>query len=164
MSELENIAIPTKVKLSVLWTCTVLCYLYCDYFELYVPGKLRDLLNGQVGPFGEVTQANLLGMGIMLIVPCLMVAASIFLRSDLCRWLNILIATAYTALMGLIAVTVTWYFYKIYAVAEIALTLAIVFTAWRWPRQSATTEYSVQARLSTPMRGEGAPSANRPPK
>ena len=135
MSNLEDIKIPTKVKLSLLWACTILCYLYCDYFGLYIPGKISSIINGKSGPFGDITQASLLGMSLMLLVPCLMVAASIFLKPDFSRWSNILIAVLYTALMGLIAVTVNWNFYRIYAVVEALLTLAIIFIAWKWPKQ-----------------------------
>ena len=135
MSNLEDIKIPTKVKLSLLWACTILCYLYCDYFGLYIPGKISSIINGKSGPFGDITQASLLRMSLMLLVPCLMVAASIFLKPDFSRWSNILIAALYTALMGLIAVTVNWNFYRIYAVVEALLTLAIIFIAWKWPKQ-----------------------------
>ena len=135
MSSLEDIEIPTKVKLSLLWACTIFCYLYCDYFGLYVPGKLGSIISGKADPFGEITQASLLGMAIMLLVPCLMVAASILLKPTPSRWANILIGALYTILMVLIAITVTWNFYRIYAVVEALLTLSIVFIAWKWPKQ-----------------------------
>lgn len=135
MSDFEDITTPTKVKLSLLWACTILCYLYCDYFGLYVPGKLNGMINGNAGPFGSVTQASLLGMGVLLLVPCLMVAASIFFKPSLSRWINILVGLFYTGLMALIAVTVGWDFYRMYAVTEALLTLAISYVAWKWPRQ-----------------------------
>ena len=40
------------MKLSALWASTMFCYIYCDYFELYVPGKLDGMLQGKIGPLG----------------------------------------------------------------------------------------------------------------
>ena len=137
MRELEDPRIPTKVKLSLLWTSTILCYLYCDYFGLYVPGKISSIVGGEAGPFGAINQASLFGMATMLLVPCLMVVASIFLSPALSRWSNILVGAAYTGLMGLIAVTVDWEFYRMYAVVETLLTTAIILVAWKWPKQSS---------------------------
>ena len=136
MSNLEDVQIPTKVKLSLLWTCTILCYLYCDYFGLYVPGKINSIISGKAGPFGSITQVSLLGMGTLLLVPCLMVAASIFLRPTFSRWTNIFVGALYTGLMALIAASVDWNFYRIYATVEALLTLAIVYIAWKWPNQN----------------------------
>ena len=139
MSQLEDIQIPTKVKLSLLWTCTILCYLYCDYFGLYVPGKISGIMAGKADPLGAITQSSLLAMGMMLLVPCLMVAASILLKPQYSRWMNLIVGAIYTILMAAIAVTVSWTFYRIYAGAEVLLTLAIASVAWRWPRSGVPT-------------------------
>ena len=37
---LEEYRAPTKVKLAALWASTMFCYVYGDYFGLYLPGKL----------------------------------------------------------------------------------------------------------------------------
>jgi hypothetical protein len=37
--DFEDIKVNIKIKLSALWTSVTLCYLYGDYFELYVPKK-----------------------------------------------------------------------------------------------------------------------------
>ena len=35
--KLEDFKVNVKIKLSVLWTSVMFCYIYEDYFELYVP-------------------------------------------------------------------------------------------------------------------------------
>src|SRR3546814_20279114 len=73
LSQLERMAmmrpkdfdVPTPLKLSAAWAATVLCYIYCDYFELYVPGKIQHMLDG-AGPFGTVSQWTLLGAGVQI--------------------------------------------------------------------------------------------------
>jgi hypothetical protein len=131
---LEDARVDTKTVLAALWASTTFCYIYGDYFELYVPGKLEAMLQGKMPPLGNVTEAVLLGTSAMLAVPCVMVCLSLLLRPDVNRWLNIVTGVVYTAIMLLIAVRNVWWFYRFFAVVEIALTCAVVWHAWRWPR------------------------------
>ena len=43
---LEDIKVPVRYKLSAMWASVMFCYIYVDYFELYVPGKLQGMLDG----------------------------------------------------------------------------------------------------------------------
>lgn len=40
---LEEYRAPAKVKLAALWASTMFCYIYGDYFGLYVTGTLADM-------------------------------------------------------------------------------------------------------------------------
>jgi hypothetical protein len=131
---LEDFKVHVRLKLSALWASTMACYIYCDYFELYVPGKLQGMLQGNVAPIGPITQSALLGMSMMVIVPSLMIAMSLILRASLCRWANIVIGVCFTLLMSLLAYEAAWYFYKLFAVIEAGLTALIVIYAWKWPQ------------------------------
>ena len=44
---LENTKVNIKIKLAALWTSVLFCYVYGDYFELYVPEKVDGLLSGE---------------------------------------------------------------------------------------------------------------------
>ena len=46
VNDLEDFKINVKIKLAALWTSVTLCYLYGDYFELYVPKKVEGLVSG----------------------------------------------------------------------------------------------------------------------
>ena len=46
---LEDVRVPTRYKLSAIWASVMFCYIYGDYFELYVPGKLQGMLAGKWG-------------------------------------------------------------------------------------------------------------------
>jgi hypothetical protein len=146
MSQLQSFDIPTPLKLSAAWAATVLCYIYCDYFALYVPGKLQGVLDGG-GPFGPVSQGSLLGAGVLLLIPCIMVFLSISLRSASSRVVNVGFGAVYTILMLLLAFTIQWYFYKLFAVVEAALTAAIAWIAWRWPKVNDPSEAGVAVGL-----------------
>jgi len=55
---LEDIKVNVKLKLAALWTSFMFLYIYVDYFHLYMPGSLEDMLAGKVFVF-EITQAFL---------------------------------------------------------------------------------------------------------
>jgi hypothetical protein len=133
-SQLQDFEINIKIKLAFLWAATTFCYIYCDYFELYVPGKLSSMLDGKMGPLGQVTQNVLMGASAMLAIPCIMVFLSIALKPNINRWLNILFGLFFTAVMVL-AIRGMWNFYIFFGLIEIALTLLIVWNAWKWPKQ-----------------------------
>jgi amino acid transporter len=132
MSNLEDAPINVKLKLSALWAATTFCYIYGDYFELYVPGKLSSMLDGRMGPLGPVTQNILLSVSITLAIPSLMVCLSLILKPAISRWLNIVFGLFFTIIMFL-AIRGTWNFYMFFGVIEILLTLVIAWLAWKWP-------------------------------
>jgi hypothetical protein len=124
--------VPVRTKLSALWVATMFCYVYGDYFELYEPGKLREMMGG-------ATQGTLLAMGAVMLPPCLMVLLSLVLPARWCRWMNVVLGVIYTVIM-LLAVRGGWQFYVMYGVTEMALTVAIVWVAWTWPKTATTVE------------------------
>lgn len=137
--------IDTRLRVAALWASTLACYLYADYFELYVPGKLAAMQAGSFGPLGAVNETTLLVAGVLMVVPSLMVAASVLLPLRAGRWANGVVALAYTLLLALIAATSEWQFYRLYAVVECALTATIVWLAWRaWPGKAAAEQHHEQ--------------------
>lgn len=129
---LTDIRLHVRFKLSALWTSLMFCYIYGDYFGLYVPGKLHGMLGGE-GPVGPVSEASLVGTALLLAVPGLMVLLSLVMPPRLCRWLNIGLGLFYTAVMVL-TMPGAWWFYIVLGMIEVALSLLIVVLAWRWPR------------------------------
>jgi hypothetical protein len=134
LAQLSDLAVHTKLKLAALWASTMFCYIYCDYFQLYVPGKLDGMLQGNMGPLGAVTQETLMGTAILMAIPSLMIFLSLALPARLSRILNIVFGAFFTLLLALITYTVSWYFYKLFAAIEVVLTALVVWYAWRWPR------------------------------
>lgn len=131
---LEDAKIPVKIKLSALWASLMLCFVYGDYFGLYVPGKLGNMIDGRMGPLGAVTQNVLVGTSIMMAIPALMVFLSLVMKPAVSRWVNALLGLAYAAIMVL-TMPGAWRFYQLLGVVEILLCLAIVGFALKWPRQ-----------------------------
>ena len=137
MSRLSDLTVHTKLKLSALWVSTMFCYIYCDYFELYVPGKLESMLQHEIGPLGAVTQGVLTGTSILMAIPSLMVFLSVALPARYSRGLNIVVGAIFTLLMAVVTLGAGWIFYKLFATLEILLTGLVVWYAWKWPRAEA---------------------------
>ncbi|WP_426689223.1 DUF6326 family protein [Rhodanobacter ginsengiterrae] len=129
---LSDIKVHTRFRLSGLWTALMFCYIYGDYFGLYVPGKLQGMLAG-TGPVGPVSEASLVATALLLAVPGVMVFLSLVLWPQLCRWLNIGLGVFYTVIM-LLTMPGAWWFYITLGVIEVVLSLLIVVQAWRWPK------------------------------
>ena len=136
LSQLTDFKLHTKLKLSLLWASTVFCYLYCDYFELYVPGKLDGMLQGN-GLFGTVTQGALVATSVLLAIPSVLVFLSSALNPRTSQVLNVTFGVIYTLLMALLAFQADWYFYKFFAALEALLTSLVVWYAWTWPKTAA---------------------------
>ena len=132
---LENPKVNIKIKLAALWASVTLCYLYGDYFELYTPDKVNSLITGDNN---LDSPAILLIASIILAIPSVMVAASIFLKPKINRILNILFGTLFTLMMVFIGIISTneWYlFYVFLAFLESIITALIVWYAWKWPKE-----------------------------
>jgi Family of unknown function (DUF6326) len=139
-NKLEDFKINIKFKLSALWASVTLCYLYGDYFELYVPEKVAGLVSGK-----NIldTPVKLFAAALLLAIPALMVCLSIILKPSVNRRLNIVFGIFFTAIMVLIAITsiTPWRsFYVFLAVAESVLTSFIVWYALKWPKQTIETQ------------------------
>jgi len=137
VSRLEDLKPPVRLVLAALWTSTMFCYLYCDYFELYTPGKLASMLDGRIGPLGAATQGVLAGVSLMMMAPSLMIALSLLLPATVCRWTNLVFGAIFTAMLAMLAFATPWLFYRGFAAVEALLTALIVITAWRWPRATS---------------------------
>jgi len=132
---LENPKVNIKIKLAALWASATFCYLYGDYFELYTPDKVNSLIKGDNN---LDSPAILLLASIILAIPSVMVAASIFLKPKINRILNILFGTLFTLMMVFIGIISTneWYlFYVFLAFLESIITALIVWYAWKWPEE-----------------------------
>ncbi len=128
--------INTKIKLSALWASVTLCYLYGDYFELYVPGKTEGLISNDNL---LDTPTKLFGATLLLAIPAVMVFLSVFLKPKINRILNMVLGLVFTVIMLSIASTsfTPWRaFYAFLAFVESAITVLIVFSAWNWERQA----------------------------
>lgn len=133
-NDLDDLKVNIKIKLSALWASVTFFYIYGDYFELYVPGKVQGIINGSSMLDNPV---KIFAASLLLAIPALMVCLSIILKPSINKWLNVIVGIFFTAIMLLIAITSfsEWRtFYVFYAIVESILTSIIVWHAWKWTK------------------------------
>lgn len=132
----EDFKVNIKLKLSALWISVMFCYIYGDFFSLFVPGRIKGLINGQSGA-GTITPCVLLCYAILLSLPPLMIFLSLMLHPKTNRVANIIAGLFFTLVMLLVtglSISKWMIFYIYLGVIEITITCLIVGYAWRWPR------------------------------
>lgn len=129
---LEDIKIHVKLKLSALWTAFMFFYIYIDYFHLYMPGSLEDMLAGKVFTF-NVSYGFLVFTLISIAIPSLMIFLSIALSPKVSRLLNILFAVLYIPYTLFNLVGGAWPHMYLGATIETILLCLIVGYAIKWP-------------------------------
>ncbi len=135
---LEETKISLKVRLATLWATLMFIIIYLDYFHLYMPGSLKDMLAGKVFVF-DITQVFLLMALVMVTIPALMIFLSVALPAKVSRWANIIIAAINIPLILYNLAGEAWIHMVIGAVIQVALLCQIISYAWKWPRIEITT-------------------------
>jgi hypothetical protein len=133
---LEDIKLNVKLKLAALWTGFMFLYIYVDYFHLYMPGSVKDILAGKMYVF-DITQIALLIGLVSVSIPALMIFLSVALSARVNRWVNIIIATVYTPYTLFNLAGKAWIHMVFGAAVEVVLLLLVIWYAWKWPKQIA---------------------------
>ena len=130
---LEDIKIDVKLKLAALWTSLMFLIIYLDYFALYMPGIIKDILIERVFVF-DISQGFLLAALAMVTIPALMIFISVVLPAKVNRWVNVIIAAINIPLLLFNLAGEAWVHMVIGAVLEVVLLCLIIRYAWKWPR------------------------------
>jgi hypothetical protein len=135
-TEVEDIKVNVKLKLAALWASMMFFYIYVDYFGLYKPGVIEDILAGKVFAF-DITQVFLLTALILTTIPALMIFLSVALPAKANRWTNIIVAAVWIP-YTLFNLAGEFWMHMVYgAVVEVVLLLLIISYAWKWPKQES---------------------------
>lgn len=130
----EEFKMSLKLRLAALWASFMFLYIYVDYFHLYMPGKLGEILNGRVFEF-DIQQGFLMAALVSVTIPALMIFLSVVLSAKINRLTNIVIAVLYIpyTLFNL-AGELPWMHMIFAAFVEVLLLCLIIQYAWKWPR------------------------------
>src|SRR5215212_6132643 len=136
---LHDPPVPVRAKLAAAWTSLMFLYIYVDYFALYKPGVVDDILAGIVFEFD--IGPTFLGIALTLIaIPSLMILLSTTLPARANRIMNLVVASVYIPVSAFNAVGESWtyfYFYGLSIGLELLLLAFILRSAWTWPRTPA---------------------------
>jgi hypothetical protein len=121
-----------RVKIAAMWASFMFLYIYVDYFHLYMPGALQDMLSGRVFKF-DISQTFLTIALVSVSIPALMIFLSVGLPAKISRWANIIIATIYIPYTLVNLAGKVWVHMIYGAAVEVLLLLLIARCAWKWP-------------------------------
>ncbi|WP_247829074.1 DUF6326 family protein [Arthrobacter antioxidans] len=136
---LDNPPIPVQAKLAAAWTSLMFFVIYIDYFHLYKPGVIDDILAGVVFEF-DISGPLLTIFVVVIGIPALMIPLSMTLPARANRITNLIVASAQVPLMVFNAVGESWEWASFYALSigiEVLLLAFILRSAWTWPRTPA---------------------------
>jgi Family of unknown function (DUF6326) len=149
---LEDLRMPVQAKLAAAWTSFMFLYIYVDYFALYKPGVVDDILVGIVWEF-DISQTLLTAFLTLVAIPILMVMLSMTLPARVNRATNLVVASLYIPVSIFNAVGESWtYFYGLSIGLEVLLLAFILRYAWTWPRRTASPATLAASLDSEPLR------------
>jgi hypothetical protein len=139
LTALEDRQVPVQAKLAAAWSSFMFLYIYVDYFNLYKPGAVDDILAGVVFEF-DITPTLLTIFVALIAIPALMVMLSMTLPARVNRATNLVVASLYIPVSVFNAVGESWswsYFYVLSIGIEVLLLAFILRSAWAWPRTTS---------------------------
>jgi hypothetical protein len=151
-STLEDRRMPVQAKLAAAWASFMFLYIYVDYFALYKPGVVDDILVGIVWEF-DISQTLLTAFLTLTAIPILMVMLSMTLPARVNRATNLVVASLYIPVSIFNAVGESWtYYYTLSIGLEVILLALIVRYAWTWPRRTTSAATRATSLNTEPLR------------
>ncbi len=130
---LEDIRVSVNLKLATLWTSLMFLIIYLDYFALYMPGTIKNILKRRVFVF-DITQGFVLAALALVTIPALMIFLSVALPATINRWTNIIVAAVNIPSILFNLAGEAWIHMVFGAAVEVVLLCLIIRYAWKWPR------------------------------
>ncbi|MGV3599439.1 MAG: DUF6326 family protein [Bacteroidota bacterium] len=132
----EDVKVNVKLILATLWASFMFLYIYVDYFALYMPNKVADILKGKVFVF-DITPGFIIAALVSVSIPALMIFLSVALPAKVNRWVNIVIAAIYIPYSLFNLAGEAWMHMVFAAAVEVVLLCLIIRYSWKWPRVEA---------------------------
>jgi hypothetical protein len=131
-NKLDEQKVNVRIMLAALWTAFMFLYIYVDYFHLYMPGTLNDILSGRVFEF-NISQAFLITALVSVSIPAIMIFLSVGLSAKVSRLVNIIVASIYIPYTLFNLVGEAWIHMYYGAAVEVVILLLVIRYAKKWP-------------------------------
>jgi hypothetical protein len=133
-TELEDVKINVKIKLSALWAALIFLYTYGDILGFYTPGNLEQLISGEIEGI-QLSEGVLIVNAITMAIQSVMIFLSVALKANANRWANLILGV-FAAVVLVVATYVGGIDvrYAIQASVELVLIALIIWHAWKWPK------------------------------
>jgi hypothetical protein len=132
-NKFEDKKVDVKLKIASLWASFMFLYTYVDYFHLYMPGTIKDILIGKVFVF-DISYLFLLIAMVFVAIPALMIFLSVVLPAKANRWTNMIVATLFIPYMLFNLAGEAWVHMYFAAAIEVVMLCLIIFYAQKWPK------------------------------
>lgn len=128
-----------RIVLSGLWVSMLFIFAYVDIFTFWRADAINGALTGTVpGTEFGIDQRFLALATAYILIPSLMVAASLVVPARANRILNLTLCVLYAASIALGLIGETWLYYILGSVVELALLAVIAGVAWAGRTRSNT--------------------------
>jgi len=141
-SYLQNSKVNEKIVLSGLWTSMLFVFAYVDIFGFWRQDVVNGALVGNVPGTGLTINQTFLALAtVYILVPSLMIVASLLAPARLNRVINIIVSLLYLGSVVVTAIGESWIYYILGSIVEMVLLAAITYLAWAWPKRSRVTPH-----------------------
>lgn len=141
-TEMEDVKINVKLKISALWISMLFVFAYVDIFAFYRSGIIEGIMAGKVATF-QINQVFLFLTTLYILIPSIMVFLSLVLKPKVNRWTNIIVGMLYIVSILGSCIGETWAFYIFGSIVESLLLLLIIWYAWKWPRKEGSPDNKI---------------------
>ncbi len=129
---LDEQKVNVRVLLSGLWAAFMFLYIYVDYFHLYMPNKIQDILDGRVFEF-DITQSFIFIALFLATIPIVMIYLTLALSAKASRMTNMIVGVVLIPYMLFNLVGDAWPHMYYAAAVEVAMLALIIRYAKNWP-------------------------------
>lgn len=120
--------VDVQIKLSAVWVALMLVYLLGDVLRIFSGDFQKMMAEGSI----KFTQGMWLGISMLMLIPILMVIASVLLPQPINRWTNIIVAVFFF-LFNLVGLpTYPSAYDKFLIVVGLVFNAITVWLAWQW--------------------------------
>ena len=132
-NKLDEQTVSVRTKLAALWASFMFLYIYVDYFHLYMPGALQDILGGRVFEFA-ISRGFIMAGLVSVSIPALMIIGSVLLPAKICRMMSIILGAIYIPYSLFNLVGGAWPHMYYGAAVEVIILVLIIRSALNWPK------------------------------
>lgn len=132
---LQDRPVNPRVVISGYWAAMLFIFAYVDIFAMMRKDVIQGILDQKVAGVGfTIDQTFLAATTGYIVLPSLMVVLVLVLPAKVVRPTTIVLGGLYIVTIVGSMVGETWVYYLMGSVLEVALLLAMMVFAWRWPR------------------------------
>lgn len=135
MKRLKEEKVNIRIIITTLWISIMCLYIYNDFFSLFEPGSIQEIMDGNMGPF-EVTQMGLFFAALLMLIPSLMIFLTNVMAAKITKVSNMILGVLYAFVMVGSLIGESWAFYIFLGIVEIVLSILITWYAWKWPTEN----------------------------